>query len=88
MQWHSLLTELIQLTKETQGRTRDITVSDQFSALFSLLDPPPQVVVRDESEEMVKGILKLAENGQDEKGGVRAMSALIHQTGIVLSQRG
>ena len=88
LQWHSLLTELIQLTKETQGRARDITVSDQFSALVSFLAPPQEVIARDESEEMVKGILKLAENGQDEKGGVRAMSALIHQTGIVLSQRG
>ena len=88
LQWHSLLTELVQLTKDSQGRSREITVSDQFSALVSFLAPPQEVVVRDESEEMVIGILKLAENGQDEKGGIRAMSALIHQTGIVLSQRG
>ena len=88
LQWHSLLTELVQLTKDSQGRTREITVSDQFSALVSFLAPPQEVVVRDESEEMVIGILKLAQNGQDEKGGIRAMSALIHQTGIVLSQRG
>jgi len=38
---------------------------------------------------MVEGILKLADNnGNDEKGGIRAISALIHQTGMVLSQRG
>ncbi len=36
---------------------------------------------------MVRDIQKLAANGNDEKGGVRAVSALIHQTGMKLSQR-
>ena len=88
MQWHNLLTELVQLTKEAQGPIRDITVSAQFSALVNFLAPPQEIAVKDESEEMVKGIIKLAENGHDEKGSIRAISALIHQTGITLSQRG
>jgi hypothetical protein len=37
---------------------------------------------------MVRRIQKLAANGNDEKGGQRAVSALIHQTGMTLSQRG
>jgi hypothetical protein len=37
---------------------------------------------------MVRGIQRLAANGNDEKGGVRAVSALINQTGMTLSQRG
>ncbi len=32
------------------------------------------------------GILSLAANGNDEKGGVRAISAFVHQTGMTLSQ--
>ncbi len=36
----------------------------------------------------MRGIQRLAANGNDEKGGVRATSALIHQTGKTLSQRG
>jgi hypothetical protein len=37
---------------------------------------------------MVRGIQRLAANGNDEKGGVRAISALIHQTSMTLSQMG
>ncbi len=67
MQWHNLLTELVILTKESQGRIRDITVSEQFSALVTFLAPPQEIIVRDDSEEMVEGILKLADNnGNDE----------------------
>ena len=88
LQWHSLLLELAKHSKETQGPIKDITDSDQFSALISFLAPPQVVVARDDSEEMVRGIQRLAANGNDEKGGVRAVSALIHQTGMTLSQRG
>ncbi len=38
------------------------------------------------TEEMVRGIQKLAANGNDEKGGARAVSALIHQTGMTLTR--
>jgi len=88
LQWHSLLLELAKHSKETLGPIKDITDSDQFSALVSFLAPPRVVVARDDSEEMVRGIQRLAANGNDEKGGVRAVSALIHQTGMTLSQRG
>ncbi|MFN9915314.1 MAG: hypothetical protein ACK53L_22180, partial [Pirellulaceae bacterium] len=75
LQWHSLLLELAKHSKETQGPIKDITDSDQFSALVSFLAPPRVVVARDDSEEMVRGIQRLAANGNDEKGGVRAVSA-------------
>ncbi len=39
-------------------------------------------------EELMRGIQRLAANGNDEKGGERTISALIHQTGMTLSQRG
>jgi hypothetical protein len=87
-QWHSLLLELAKHSNELQGPIRDITVSEQFTALVSFLAPPQVAVARDDSEEMVRGIQRLAANGNDEKGGVRAVSALIHQTGLTLSQRG
>ncbi len=36
----------------------------------------------------MRGIQRLAANGNDEKRGVRVISALIHQAGMTLSQRG
>jgi hypothetical protein len=88
LQWYSILIELLKHSKESQGPIKVITDSDQFSALVRFFAPPQVVAAWDDSEEMVQGTQKLAANGNDEKWGVRAVSALIHQTGMTLSQRG